>query len=130
PILPSAPRITRTAPTPFGSAEPCCSTSDTSQRPQSFQPLRSATTAQTVSRGALECADDSTTCFAIRLCRLQPLARPRLERPHRGLERPALLGQRVLDPHRSAVEHLALDDPLALELLQPLGEQAVGEVGD
>src|SRR5256885_17258257 len=98
-MLRSEARITRMAPTPFGSGEPSCSTSDSSQGPQSFQPLRSAITAHTVSRGALECAEDSTTCFAMWPSRLQPLARPGLERAHGRLEGAAPLGEAGLDSH-------------------------------
>src|SRR5437763_1728570 len=120
--------MTRMAPSPFGSGVPGLSTSDRSHGPQYFQRGRSATTAHTASRGAPECAEDSTTCLAMRPSRLQPLARPGLERAHGRLERAALLGEAVLDSHRSAVEHLALHDPLRLELLETLGQQAVGEV--
>src|SRR5918999_2419807 len=50
--------------------------------------------------------------------RLQPGARPDLQRPHSGLERAALLGERVFDARRHAFARAALDDPLRLELLQ------------
>src|ERR671919_1678981 len=61
--------------------------------------------------------------------RLQPGARPDLQRPHGGLERAALLGERVFDARRHAFARAALDDPLRLELLQALGEEAVRQVG-
>src|SRR2546423_10847513 len=117
PILRSSLRITRMAPSPLGSAAPGLSTSERSQGPQYFQWGRSATTAHTASRGARECADDSTTCFAMRPSRLQPLARPGLERAHGRLEGTALLGEAVLDSHRSAVEHPSPHDTRRLLLL-------------
>ena len=40
-----------------------------------------------------------------------------------------LVGEDVLDPHGRVVDHAALDDPLGLELLHPLRQQPVGEVG-
>src|SRR5207248_365535 len=58
----------------------------------------------------------------------QVLARPVLERTKRGLECPALRGQAVLDPDRRAVQHAPLDDPLGLELLEPLGQEPVGQL--
>src|SRR4051812_33876819 len=111
-MLRSDARITRTAPAPFGSGEPACSTADSSHGHQSLQPLRSESTSHTFSRGALDCADASITCFAIGGRRLQPLARPRLEGANGRLERTALLGEAVLHAHRGSVEHLALHDAL------------------
>src|ERR671919_1046405 len=61
--------------------------------------------------------------------RLQPGARPDLQRPHGGLKRAALLGERVFNARRNAFARAALDDPLGLELLQALGEEAVRQVG-
>src|SRR4051794_31216291 len=101
-MLRSAGRITRMAPSPLGSGAPSRSTSVRSQGPQSFQALRSEVTPQTVSRGALECAEASTPCFAISCGRLQPLARPGLQGANGRLESAALLVQAVLDAHRCA----------------------------
>ena len=39
------------------------------------------------------------------------------------------VGEEVLDPHRRVVDHAALDDALGLQLLHPLGQEPVGEVG-
>ena len=39
------------------------------------------------------------------------------------------VGEEVLDPHRRVVDHAALDDALRLQLLHPLGQQPVREVG-
>src|SRR5829696_7310899 len=52
--------------------------------------------------------------------RLQPGARPTLQRHDGRLERLALLGQDVFDPHRGVIDHPPLDDPLGLELLHSL----------
>src|SRR4051794_29837557 len=60
----------------------------------------------------------------------EPLAAPLLERADRRLERLALLGERVLHADGRAVEHTALDDALCLQLLEALGEEAVGQLGD
>src|SRR5215207_10952478 len=54
--------------------------------------------------------------------RLQPGVGPELERAHRRFERLALLGQRVLDPHGSVVDHAPLDNAFRLELLHALGQ--------
>src|SRR5687768_17398113 len=82
--------------------------------------LRSSTKART----------SSAVCgWSLMARRLQPRVGPALEREHGGLERLALLGQDVLDPDRGVVDHVALDDPLSLELLHPLGQQAVGQIG-
>src|ERR687895_2095230 len=59
---------------------------------------------------------------------LKPGARPDLQRAHGGLEGPPLLGEDVLDPHRHAVAAAPLHDPLLLELLEPLGQETVGQV--
>src|SRR4051794_871661 len=59
----------------------------------------------------------------------QVLVRPLLEAAKSGLERAAAIGEAVLDAHRRALEHPALDDALGLELLEPLAEEAVGELG-
>src|SRR5215211_2509682 len=61
--------------------------------------------------------------------RLQPGVGPALERAHRRLERLALLRERVLDPHGGVVDDAPFDDALGLELLHPLGQKPVGEVG-
>src|SRR4051794_27393804 len=63
------------------------------------------------------------------LLRRQVLVRPLLEGAQGRLERLALRREAVLHADRGAVEHAALDDALPLELLQPLGEQPVGELG-
>src|SRR3954454_21261642 len=60
----------------------------------------------------------------------EPLASPLLQGADGGLERAALLGEAVLHAHGRAVEDAALHHSLGLELLQPLGEQAVGKLGD
>src|SRR5919106_5795999 len=60
---------------------------------------------------------------------LQPGARPGLQRPDGGLERAALLGQRVLHADRHVVDHAALDNALGLELLEALGQEPVREIG-
>src|SRR3954469_15427845 len=60
--------------------------------------------------------------------RLQPGVGPALEREHGRLERLALGGEAVFDPHRRVVDHAALDDALRLQLLHPLGQEAVGQV--
>src|SRR5437763_16753996 len=93
----SVARMCLIAPTPFGSGAPSRSGSETSHAPQSFQLPTSATSAHTLSRGALECSEASTTCVAIARGRLQPLARPLLERAHGRLDRPALLREAVFD---------------------------------
>ena len=55
---------------------------------------------------------------------------PVLEPAEHGLERAALLGQRVGHPGGRAVVDGALDQPGALELAQAAREQPVGEPGD
>src|SRR3954447_1207155 len=62
--------------------------------------------------------------------RLQPSVGPQLERAHGGLEGLPLLREDVLHSHGRVVDHVALDDPLALQLLHPLRQQPVGQVGD
>src|SRR5919106_1529592 len=62
--------------------------------------------------------------------RLQPGVGPALERADRRLERLALVGQGVLDPDRGGVDDAALDDALRLQLLHPLRQQPVREIGN
>src|SRR5215208_2790285 len=62
--------------------------------------------------------------------RLQPRVGPALERADRRLERLALHGEDVLDPDRGVVDHAALDDALGLQLLHPLRQQPVREIGN
>src|ERR1700751_1272445 len=59
-----------------------------------------------------------------------PFLRPAGDRVDRRRERPALFGQRVFDTDRRLRDDRALDDPFLLELLQPLAEHAVGDLGD
>src|SRR4051794_32577629 len=59
----------------------------------------------------------------------QVLVRPLLEAAKSGLERAAAIREAVLDPHRRALEHAPLDDALRLELLEPLAQESVGELG-
>ena len=47
---------------------------------------------------------------------------------HGGLEGAALGGDRVLDPDGRAVDDVALHYALGLELLEALGEEAIGDV--
>ena len=61
---------------------------------------------------------------------LAPLFRPLRNRIHDGHQRPSLLRQRVLDPDGRLGNHRALDDAAVLELLEPLAEHPVGDVGD
>src|SRR5215208_6413680 len=61
--------------------------------------------------------------------RLQPGARPALQRQDSGLERLALLGQGVFHPHRGVVDHAPLDDPLGRQLLHALRQKSVRQVG-
>src|SRR4051812_5324234 len=61
---------------------------------------------------------------------LQPAQRPRAQLAQGGGQLVAHVRQSVLDPRGRAVADLALDDAARLELLHPLGEQAVGEVRD
>src|SRR3954471_13523516 len=56
---------------------------------------------------------------------LQPAQRPRAELAQGGGQLAAHVRQPVLDSGGRAVAHLALDDPARLELLHPLGEQAI-----
>src|SRR3954451_3125698 len=58
------------------------------------------------------------------------LVRPLLEGAQGRLERLALRREAVLDADRGAVEHAALDDALPLELLEPLRQEPVRELGD
>src|SRR4051794_29959139 len=58
---------------------------------------------------------------------LQPAHRPRAQLAQGRGELAAHVRQPVLDPGGRAVPHLALDDAARLELLHPLGEQAVRE---
>ncbi len=55
--------------------------------------------------------------------------RPQLQGANGGLESLALGGEDVLDLDRCVVDHVSLDDPLRLQLLHPLRQQTVGEVG-
>src|SRR4051794_1397295 len=59
----------------------------------------------------------------------QPAARPALHGLERRLEVAPHLRQGVLDPDGRAGMHGALDDPAGLELLQALGEEAIGQLG-
>src|SRR4051794_20424235 len=59
----------------------------------------------------------------------QPAARPALHGLERRLEVAPHLRQGVLDADGRAGMHRALDDPPGFELLQALGEEAVGELG-
>src|SRR5918992_2112577 len=59
---------------------------------------------------------------------VQPGLRPGLQGAHGGLESAALVREGVLHPHGGLVDDAAFDDPLALELLEALGEQPVGQV--
>src|SRR4051794_18411869 len=59
----------------------------------------------------------------------QPLATPLLQGADGRLERAALLGEAVLHADRRAVDDAALDHALALELLEALGEQPIGQLG-
>ena len=45
-------------------------------------------------------------------------------------QRPPLPGQRVLDPDRRLGEYGPFDDAFLLELLEPLAEHPIGDVGD
>src|SRR5215213_6105786 len=60
---------------------------------------------------------------------LQPAQRPRAQLAQRGGQLASHVRQPVLDPGGRAVADLALDDAARLELLHPLGQQAVGQVG-
>src|SRR5215211_3128341 len=65
---------------------------------------------------------------AIEARTLQPAQRPRAQLAQGGGQLAAHVRQPVLDPGGRPVADVALDDPARLELLHPLGEQAVGEV--
>src|SRR5215217_9121571 len=60
---------------------------------------------------------------------LQPAQCPRAELAQGGGQLAAHVGEPVLDARGRAVVDLPLDDAARLELLHPLGEQAIGEVG-
>src|SRR6185436_9839934 len=64
-----------------------------------------------------------------RLLARQPVVRPALKRAHGRLEGAALVRERVLDLDGTRVAHVTLDDLLGLELLHPLGQEPVGDVG-
>src|SRR5215208_3191996 len=59
----------------------------------------------------------------------QPAIAPSLQLGDRVAQVLAPLGQLVFDLDRRAVADAPLDDAASLELLEPLGEQPVGEVG-
>src|SRR5215217_621345 len=59
---------------------------------------------------------------------LQPAQRPRAQLAQGGGQLAAHLRQPVLDPGGGPVADVALDDAAGLELLHPLGQQAVREV--
>src|SRR5215210_3569068 len=60
----------------------------------------------------------------------QPAIAPSLQLGDRVSQVPAALGELVLDLDRGAVADPPLDDAAGLELLEALGEQAIGELGD
>src|SRR5215211_671350 len=59
---------------------------------------------------------------------LQPAQCPRAELAQGGVQLAAHVGEAVLDAGGRAVVDLPLDDAARLELLHPLGEQAIGQV--
>src|SRR5215210_9192065 len=65
---------------------------------------------------------------AIEARTLQPAQRPRAQLAQGGGQLAAHVRQPVLHAGGCAVAHLALDDAARLELLHPLGEEAVGEM--
>src|SRR5215212_8965966 len=82
-----------------------------------------------MSRSLTKARTSSAVCgWSVMRARLQPGVGPLLERAHGRLEGLALLGEDVLHPHGRVGDHVPLDDALGLELLHPLGQQAVGEV--
>src|SRR5205807_1767911 len=58
----------------------------------------------------------------------EPALGPALELRQRWLELVTHLGELVFDPQRRPGDHLAFHDPARLELLHPLGQQAIGEL--
>src|SRR5215213_6896999 len=60
---------------------------------------------------------------------VEPATSPGLQRVDRRLQGQALLRQQVLDARRVAVQDDPVDDALGLELLQPLREEAVRQIG-
>src|SRR5215213_14425 len=84
-----------------------------------------------MSRSSTNALISSAVCgWSLMARRLQPGVGPALERAHRRLERLTLRGEDVLDTNRCVVDDPALDDALRLELLHPLREQAIREIGD
>src|SRR5437899_10844995 len=71
-----------------------------------------------------------TTVAAAPTVLIEPGACPPLQGIDGRAEGHSLVGEQVLHARRVPVDDLTLDDPLALELLQALGEQSVGKVGD
>src|SRR5688500_4002227 len=83
-----------------------------------------------MSRSSTNARTSSALCgWSVMRGRLQPSVGPTLERPHGRFERLALRGEEVFDPDRCVVDDAPLDDSLGLELLHPLRQEPVREVG-